>query len=444
MSKTLFGKGLVLTMGPQNEVIFDGGVLIDGDSIAAVGDFDELKAAHPEAAVEDTGGKLMLPGMINTHMHLYSTLSRGMSLKDEAPENFPQILERLWWRLDKALSLDDVEVSALIPLIDCVKKGTTTIIDHHASPHAVSSSLDRIAEAVKQVGLRACLCYETSDRDGPEIALEGIKENVAFLERVRQEQDPMLSASFGLHAMFTVGDETLGKCLEEAARLNCGFHVHVAEDKSDVDYNVAHYGLRAVERLHARGALGPKTICAHCIHVTDEEIGMLKDSGSRVIHNPQSNMNNAVGRAPLLKMLAAGIPVGLGTDGMTASMFDEVRVAPLLHKHGHADPRVAFAEPCMMLFHHNPEIANAFFGPTLGKLEAGAAADLIVMDYDPPTPMTADNLFGHFLFGFIGARVLTTVVAGKVLMRKGELLFVDEGEINARARGLAAKLWERF
>jgi putative selenium metabolism protein SsnA len=365
-------------------------------------------------------------------------------LKDSAPSNFVQILERLWWRLDKVLTLDDVYLSALVAMIDCIKNGSTTIFDHHSSPGAIAGSLSHIAEAAHQTGLRSCLCYEVTDRDGIEVTNQGIAENRAFLESCRQSPDQLIRGLFGLHASFTLSDQTLARCTRAAAELDAGFHVHVAEAESDVTQCRREHGKRVVERFHELGILGPRTIAAHCVHVDDREIDLLQSSQTNVVHNPESNMGNAVGCTPVLQMMNRRVRVGLGSDGYTTDMFESLKAANLLHKHQSAQPGAAWAEPPAMLFDQNAAIASACFGRAIGHLVPGALADIIVVDYDPPTPLTETNVESHILFGVSGRTVQTTIVGGRVLMRERELVSIDEHEILAKARVAATKLWQRF
>jgi len=433
----------VVTLNRSGEIIPRGAVLIRDGRVADIGPAEQLGREHPQARRMDAGGVIM-PGLICAHMHLYSTMARGMALKDEPPANFVQILERLWWRLDRALGEEDIRYSALVALIACIRHGTTTVIDHHASPGCIAGSLDVLAGAVRQAGLRASLCYEVSDRGGPEQARSGIEENVRFLRRCRQENDPFLGASFGLHASFTLSNETLEHCVGEADDLKSGFHLHVAEDAADVRDAMEKYGRSTVRRLADLGVLGPETLAIHCVHVDESDIELLRQTGTTVVHNPESNCNNGVGVAPVLEMMDRGIPVGLGSDGFTANMFDEIRTANILHKLNRRDPRVAYGEVPRMVFENNRRIAGLFFDQPLGVIEPGAAADLIVLDYHPATPLDAGSFWGHVLFGLAGARVSTTIVGGRILMHQGQLLNLDEAEICARSRQLSEKLWSRF
>ncbi|MBZ4687717.1 MAG: hypothetical protein PWQ96_1242 [Clostridia bacterium] len=439
----LVANGTVITLGKSCKVIENGAVAVEGDIIKEVGKTAELRQKYSDAEYIDAEGRLIMPGMINTHMHFYSTFARGLALP-EPPANFVEILEKLWWKLDKKLTLEDVYYSALIPLIDCIKNGTTTVFDHHASFGAITGSLDEINKACTEAGLRTCLCYEVSDREGKEKALESIEENRRFIKKCQENDDPMTKATFGLHASLTLSPETLAKCAEVASELGIGVHIHTAEGIRDVEDSLDKYGMRVVERLRKYELLGPRTIAAHCVHVNDDEIRILAETDTNVVHNPESNMGNAVGCAPVIKMLKNGVRVGMGTDGFTSDMFEGIKVANVLHKHDQGDPSASWAEVPRMIFENNSAIVKNFYDKPLGVLEPGAYADIITIDYNPATPLTADSFYPHLLFGVSGAMVNTTIVAGKVLMQDRKLKGIDEKEVAAKARELAAKLWERF
>jgi putative selenium metabolism protein SsnA len=440
----LVGNGRVITRNAANSIIEDGCVAIKDQFIVEVGTTAELRSKYRDAKFMDAARKLIMPGLINTHMHFYSTFARGMASKSAAPNNFLEILERLWWKLDKTLSLDDVYYSALIPVIDCIKTGTTTIFDHHASPNAVHGSLFKIAEATLKAGVRSCLCYEVSDRDGQEIANDGIEENIDFINFCRQEQNPLLQGMFGLHASLTLSDKTLEKCVAKNSGSGAGFHVHTAEGIQDRNDSETKYGMGVVERLYQRQVLGEKSIAVHCVHITEKEIGILKKSSTNVVHNPESNMGNAVGVSPVLEMFNQGVTVGLGTDGYTSDLFESYKAANCLHKHAHQHPSVAWVEIPQMLFKNNAGIASQYFDKPLGQLVPGAYADLIVVDYYPPTRLTPENVNSHILFGVSGRAVETTVINGQVVMENRKLTTLDEEEICAKSRELADKVWERI
>jgi putative selenium metabolism protein SsnA len=443
-SMLLVGNGTLITQDEHLPLIEDGCVAIQDGLIAEVGGTADLQRKHPAAQFVNAHGRVIMPGLINTHMHLYSTFARGLALKDESPGNFLEILERLWWRLDRVLTLEDVYLSAIAALIDCIKNGTTTIFDHHSSPGAVTGSLFRIAEAARRTGVRTCLCYEVTDRDGAAVVDQSIEENRAFLQSCQQSGDSLLKGLFGLHASFTVSDKTAERCTVLAKELDAGFHIHVAEAEADVAQCQREHGRRVVERLHDLGILGSKTITAHCVHVNDAEIELLKESKTNVVHNPESNMANAVGSAPVLEMIRRGVRVGLGSDGYTTDMFESLKVANALQKHRTGQPGAGWMEVPAMLFAANADLASESFGHPMGKLIPGAHADLIIVDYDPPTPLRTTNIMGHILFGVSGRAVETTIIGGRIVMAERKLLEIDEHEVMAKARASAEKLWQRF
>ena len=435
----LVGNGTVFTLGENGQVIQDGGVLIDGDTVVAVGPTAELRTRATRFI--DAGGRLIMPGLICAHHHLYSTFACGLSA--EPASNFVEVLERLWWKLDRALDTDDVYYSSLIPLARCIRSGTTTLIDHHASPDAIEGSLGRVADAVGEAGIRASLCYEVTDRNGMAGAEAGIAESRAFLERCK-EGGGMLHGLVGVHAAMTVGKETLEGCIALANEYGVGLHIHVAEDGADQVDSLEKYGKRVIVRLSEADGLGPNTICVHCIHIDDEEIALLKQSDTIVVHNPQSNMNNAVGCANVPRLMGEGIRVGLGTDGMTSNMLEEARASLFIRHHVQESPSCGWGETVGMLFEHNAQIASQFFGRKLGVLEEGAAADVIVVDHIPFTPATPDNVMGHILFGAAAERVLTTICNGKVLMQDGVLQTLDMQKIAKETAARTPATWQRF
>ncbi|HKE02931.1 MAG TPA: putative aminohydrolase SsnA [Blastocatellia bacterium] len=433
----------LVTWGAINRILENHALYIEGDRIVDLGPSSELWARYPRAAELDARGQYVMPGNICAHTHFYGAFARGIALPGDPPKDFPEILERLWWKLDKVLTLDDVRYSALVCLIDAIKHGTTTLIDHHASPNAIEGSLDVIAEAVRQAGPRACLCYEVTDRDGPEKARDGIDENLRFIRSATRDPKSTISATFGLHASLTLSDATLEACRNAH---DGGFHIHAAEHEADQFDSLKKSGSRVIDRLRKFGVLGPRSIVAHAVHIDLLEAELLRDTGTWVTHQPRSNMNNAVGAADVERLLRLGVKVGLGNDGFSNAMWDEWKAAYLHHKAAHKDPRrMSGATIAQMAMTNNAALANVFFPQaSLGLLAPGAFADIIFVDYHPTTPMTVENLPWHILFGFENSMVTTTICAGQVLMKDRRLLFLDEAEIAARSRELAKKAWERF
>jgi putative selenium metabolism protein SsnA len=437
----------VITYEAENHILEDHAVYIEGDRIADIGKQMALQERYPQAERLDAGGQYLMPGNICAHTHFYGAFARGLAIPGRPPKEFIQILQKLWWPLDKSLTMDDVRASAEVLLVDAIRHGTTTLFDHHASPNAIDGSLDVIAEAVDRMGLRAVLCYEVTDRDGKDKARAGIAENERFLRQYSPDeaQSNRIRGSFGLHASLTLSEDTLEAC-RQAAPEGTGFHIHVAEHEVDEFDSLEKSGLRVVDRLHQHGVLGPRTITAHGVHIDFKEAQLLAESGTWVTHQPRSNMNNGVGVAPVESLLRAGVPVCLGTDGFSHAMWDEWKAAYLLHKVWHRDPRrMSALDVEAMGVYNSAALAGEYFPEApLGIIAPGAYADLILVDYHPHTPLTAGNLPWQIVFGFNESMLTTTIASGKVLMRDRKLLTVDEEAVAARARELAPRVWERY
>ncbi len=441
----LITNGTLITWEEDNRILPDQAIYIRDGLIADLGPQEVLIARYPEAERLDAGGQYVMPGVICAHTHFYGAFARGMSIPGTPAKDFPEILQKLWWSLDLALDEEAVRYSALVCLADAIRHGTTTLIDHHASPNAIDGSLDVIAEAVEAAGVRGVLCYEVTDRNGVEGAKSGIEENVRFIQKVKAEQPPLLAGTFGLHASLTLSEGTLEAC-REAAPEGVGFHIHVAESEADQYDSLEKCGMRVVDRLHQHGLLGVNSIAVHAVHVDAREIRLLAETGTWVTHQPRSNMNNAVGMGPVESMMRAGVRVCLGNDGFSNAMWEEWKTAYLVHKLWNRDPRrMNGMDLVRMGVYNNAALAGSFFpGAQLGVLAEGARADLIFVDYHPYTPLTAGNLPWHIVFGFHESMVTTTIVAGKVLMYERKLFTLDEEEIAARGREIALRVWKRY
>ena len=443
----LVGNGRVITRDPARPYIERGAVAIDGELIACVGEESALKERYPDAAYVDARGGVIMPGLVNCHTHIYSGLARGLSIKGCDPRNFLENLEQQWWKIDDNLTLDGTRASAYATILESLRNGVTTIFDHHASFCEIPGSLFAIKDVAEETGIRACLCYETSDRRGDEKRDQAIAENAAFARWAAEQQSSgnhMIAAMFGGHATFTLSDETMDKMAEANAGLT-GFHIHVCEGMNDVwDSREKRGGIPPVERLLQHGLLGPRTMLGHCIHVTPAEMEIIKETGTHVVNNPESNMNNAVGIAPVLEFWRRGIPVHLGTDAYTHDMLESLKVFIIAQRHNAAMPNVGWAEDMGMLFQNNPAMASAYFGREIGALKPGAAADVIVMDYPFFTPFSDENVDGHMLFGMMGRSCRTTIVNGRVLYRDRAFVGIDEERINAWTLEQAKLLWERL
>lgn len=439
----MFGNGVVVTRDAQRPLINGGAVAVGDDGlISALGPTQKLRREYPGAHFVDARGGLIMPGLINLHHHAYYTLARGLRPRPGAGKGLPALLEGRWWRLDRAMNPEDVYHGAAAAFLECVRSGVTTVFDHHASYGAVTGSLSEISRAADELGLRACLCYEVSDREGESKCRAAIQENVDFIREASRRGDGMRCGMMGMHAGFTLSDRTLEACME-ALPATSGCHIHVAECLEDTTHSLQTYGKSVVRRLRERGVLGRKTLAAHCIHLNWEDVQILRETDTAVIHCPRSNMCNAAGAADVTEYSRARVGLGLGTDGEAADMLGELAAASALCRHSSQNPDAGFEELPRALFTSNAAFANRFFETPLGVLKPGAAGDVIVLDYRPPTPLTAENLDLHLLAAAGTARVSTTAAAGKLLMEYGVLLCADEEKLLDGARKQAADLWRR-
>ena len=437
----LLANGRVITRDAEGVGYYpDGGVVTDGNKIVEVGKTADLKSKYPQAEFVDAKGGVIMPAFINAHTHIYSAMARGLSIAGNNPTNFYEVLDGTWWAIDRHLDLEATKASAYALYLDCIKQGVTTIFDHHASYCEIPGSLFAIAEAAKNMGIRSCLCYEVSDRDGEEKCLQAIQENADFISWCEKEKDPMLAAMFGGHALFTISDKTFER-MAAANNGRTGYHIHVSEGMNDVYDSLQNYGRRPVQRLQDHGILGPKTILGHCIHVNTAEMELIAATDTMCVNNPESNMGNAVGISPILQLYKKGILIGMGTDAYTNDMLESLKVALCSQRSNACMPNVAWCEVTDMLFQNNAKIGQRYFDAQLGVLRAGAAADVIVMDYKPYTPFSDENIDGHMIFGMTGRQCQTTMASGKLLMRDRELIGVDEEAMNAHILESAKRLW---
>ena len=436
----VIGNGKLFTRNDEMPFVENGAVAIEGTKIAAVGETEAIKKQYGDAEFIDAKGGVIMPAFINTHEHIYSAMARGLSIKGYNPKGFLDILDGQWWTIDRHLTLEQTKYSAVETLISCIRNGVTTVFDHHASFGQIGGSLFTIANVAKELGVRACLCYEISDRDGMDKARESVMENAEFIRYALKDDTDMIAGMMGMHAQFTISDATM-----ELAAANkpdeVGYHIHVAEGIEDLHDCLKKYGKRIVDRLMDFNILGEKTLLGHCIYINPHEMDLIKDTNTMVVHNPESNMGNACGCPPTMELVHRGILTGLGTDGYTHDMIESYKVANVLHKHHLCDANAAWGEVPKMLFENNAAIANRYFKTPLGVLKEGAAGDVIVVDYNPPTQLDASNINGHILFGMTGRDVVTTVANGRVLMKDREIKVIDVEEAMAKCREESAKLW---
>ncbi len=439
MSTLLITNGHLVTLDDDNRCIESGSVYIDGNRIVAVGDFDT--DAYSADRTIDARGNLVMPGLINAHHHLYSTFARGFTPPGPPARNFDENLKNLWWKLDAALESEDVYYSALLALMESARAGCTTVIDHHASPSCCDGSLDQVERAFRDVGLSGCLCYEVSDRnkDG-----EGIDENERYLRKCRESDDEQMTALFGLHALMTLGTKTLERCAEVAHELDAGFHVHAAENETDGHITRERYDQSVMERFAEFGIPGRKTIFVHGTYLEPAELDVLHATDSILVNNPESNMNNGLAVSPILELLKHNVTVGVGTDGMSSHLISQARAMYLHQRAEHQDPTLAFAEACEILLKNNSRICDRLFAEPRGMLAPGQLADMVIHEYVPFAPLTAETFYGHLLFGLSFSRVHTTIARGRVVVDDGRLPDLDEEAIRAHCVERATAIWARI
>lgn len=426
----LLANAILATLSPPT--LRSGHVVVQDEHVREVA---AERPGGPWDEIVDCSGKVVIPGNVCAHTHLYSALARGMPGPRVQPTNFLEVLQHIWWRLDRALDEPGIRSSALVGAIDAVRAGTTTLIDHHASPNAIGGSLDVLANGLEAVGVRGVLCYEVSDRDGRECRDRGLRENDRFLSDNRRA---LIRGNVGAHASFTLEDNSLAELAEMARHHDTGVHVHVAEDAWDEEDSIRRSGKRTAARLADAGIFRDSSIAAHGVHLDREELELVQARGSWLVHNCRSNMNNSVGFAPVARF---GEKAALGTDGIDGDMFAESRTAFFRSREADlATPAERFAHLLM----GGASLASTYFGSPMGKIEPGALADLVVLDYDPPTELTAGNFAWHWMFGLTSDQVESVMVGGRWIMRARQMIGVDEEKVRAEARHQGNRLWKRM
>jgi cytosine/adenosine deaminase-related metal-dependent hydrolase len=372
----------------------------------------------------DCSGKLITKSFANGHHHAYSALATGMPAPKTSPVNFMEILQYIWWNLDKALDPEMIRLSGLMTAMACARNGVTFVIDHHASPFAIEGSLEILAKAFEEVGIGHLLCYETSDRDGLEIAQRGLSETREYL-RKRQ-------GLVGLHASFTIGNDTLKQAVDLALTENSGIHIHVAEDKCDEEDCLRKYNMRVAERLESAGVLQfSKTILAHCLHLDDRERSLVERSPAWVVQNMESNLNNSVG---LFNSKGLGSRLMFGTDGMHSDMIRSAQSAFFAGQNFDAIDQGETYRRFRNIHHYINE--NGFSGD--------GENNLAVLDYNSPVPLTGSNFSEQFLFEFNAGNICHVISNGILIVEDRNLTTVNEKEIRAEAQVQASRLWKKM
>lgn len=432
----------LITLWDRQPLIEGALVAIEGKTIVDFGRVGKLIDRYEDTEILDVKGRMLMPGLIDGHTHLWRSLAPGLPVSGSC--TFSELQEKFWWKYASALTEADTYVSALIGLLDSVRAGFTCIIDHHSSPNAIKGILQTVRRAFSEVGVRGCLSYSVSDWGGEDGARVGIAENQSFLSWCRAQNSDMVRGLFGIEASFSASRRTLDQVAETVRESDCGVHVHVSEDISDLMDARSKYQQTPTERLASSGLLGKTSLAAHCIHLEDSDYDRLKDTGAAVVQCPQSNAFHAVGAGDMRRLRSAGTTLALGTDGFSNSLFEEFRAAVLQQRAKGRTPSEALEIAFRSAFADNADLASRLFGPPLGRIRPGARADLVVVDYVPSTPLTAANLADHLFAGIARSPVSTVIINGKIVYRDGVFPNLDEARIRARARQTAKRVWERM
>lgn len=445
MVNLIVKNGLIVTMDKQKRIIEDGAIVIDKEKIIDVGKTDELEKKHKADKIIDAKGKIIIPGLICSHTHLYGMLLAGAPLKIIPPSDFSQILQRVWWPMDEAMSQEDAYASALIGCLAFLKTGTTCFADTYSGPNSIENCLDYIAKAVKEVGIKGILAFEATERHSVEEGEKGIQENVRFIKKIKEEKNyGKIMGMFSIHASFTCSDEMMKKVRRLANDYKVPITIHTSEGLVDVFHNLERYGKRTIERLKDIGLLGPDVVLAHCVNINKDEIKIIKETKAKVAHNPMSNMLNAVGVAPINSLIEEGITVGLGNDGYVFDQFENMRVAFLLHRVYHKDPRVTNPEMVLEMATIN---GAKLYGleKEIGSIEIGKKADIAIINPKlSPTPIIPESVYGHLINTISGKDVETVIVNGKILMENQEVKTIDEEKVIEISRESAKNLWKKL
>ncbi|WP_068870408.1 putative aminohydrolase SsnA [Edwardsiella tarda] len=416
-------------------------IAIDGAEIRAIG--DNLHAQFPDAQVKEMHGRLVMPGIVCAHNHFYSGLSRGIMANIAPCPDFISTLKNLWWRLDRALDEESLYYSGLICSLEAIKSGCTAVIDHHASPNYIAGSLATLRKGFLKAGLRGMTCFETTDRNGGTRELQqGVEENIRFAQlideaKAKGSEPYLVEAHIGAHAPFTVSNAGLEMLAEALRATGRGLHIHAAEDRYDVSHSHDKYGQDLVVRLAEYGLINDKTLLAHGLYLSNEDIRILNEQDAFLVHNARSNMNNHVGYN---QRLAQFRNLALGTDGIGADMFEELKFAFFKHRDAGGP---LWPDSFTRFLYNGNQLLNRNFGARFGRLEAGYKADLTICDYPSPTPLAAQNIGGHLAFGLGSSSVHSVMVEG-VMVYEDRAFPFDIEPIYAEARKVAARMWQRM
>ena len=426
-------------MDQKRRIIDDAGVAVVDGKIVAVGHLEDVSRGFGADEVMDAKGCIVMPGLICSHTHLYGVALRGSALNIEPPSDFLQILQRVWWPVDEKLTNDDAYATTLAAGIESLMNGTTCYADTYSAPNAIEGSLDQIAKASNEVGLRGVISFEATERRSADEGTRGLKENLRFIEKKDKGRS---MGMISLHASFTVSDDLISRGVEASREHGVPLTIHVSEGPNDGYHNMEIYGKRSVERLQERGLLSHRAVLAHCVHLNEREIELIARNSASVAHNPMSNMLNAVGVASLTDMLDHGVNVGLGNDGYVFDMFENMRAGFLLQRVARRNPNRPSPQEVVEMCTVNA--AKAYGLSSLGSIEVGKRADIIVVRPSFTATPYSGSIYGYIVNGLRGPDVRDAMVDGQVVMKNRKLLTLDVRKAEAKVLRATDRLWRRL
>ncbi len=385
----------------------------------------------------DAENRVIFPGLVNAHHHIYSCLSKGIPA--ETPfKDFLGTLENLWWKLDRALDMESVQLSTLLTLQDCIRNGVTTVFDHHISANFIENSLDVMADVFESFGLNGVLCFETSNRNGEEVFEKSLEENIRFCRK--HQNSGNLKGMIGLHALLTLDNQNLEKISQRTE--SSPIHCHIAEGEIDEIQSTEKYGKSVIERLEQFDLLRKNSLLIHASNISEKEMEILKEKDIFITQAIDSNMNNALNIANISKLIDSGIKTTVGTDGMTSNILKAFKNSFLFTKFQNKNPDIGFPE-MKSLFLNSFKLKTSFGFP-LGVLE-NEPADIVIFDYVPATPFDENTFLGHFIYGITESQARWVI--------KGDDIMLDDFQMNLTKKydeliynriGISERLFERF
>lgn len=444
--RKLIVNGLVVTKDDKDRIFRDGVVAIEGDTIKAIGpakDLD-LEALKKGAQVIDASGKIVSPGFVSLHSHLYSAVVRSIPFSgfDNADFSFISWMERFWYpMLEDKVTQNQMYIGSLANMLGNIRSGITTTTDTAEGSYAIPGAMDHVLKAAEEAGMRCVLSFETTGRISPENQALGLEENLKLIGKVNPKKG-RIKARIGIHTTFSCPTELLVEARRQADRLGCGIMMHMADDRWHNFDATRKYGKRPTRYLEDIGFLGPDVLLFHCAYMDVwKDPDIFKAHGVKIAHNAESNA--IFGFWPdMMPFITKGVCVGLGTDGQTHSMFEIMRTSQMIHRIKYED--LELLPDGQVLGMATRKGAEALLmEKEIGSLEVGKKADLILLEDRSAVPIFEKNVENYIVSTCERSDVDTVLIDGKVILEKGEFPDIDEKGVYAKSKEEAVDLWRR-